>query len=376
MAAHAPSRAIIDLDAYAHNLGVVRAMTPNECRIMAVVKSDAYGHGITRIAERAVREKAAMLGVATIEEAITLRERGITAPILVMIEPDAGSVAAATEFDLRLMISDVAIAEKIGEQARRANRVVPVHCKVDTGMGRQGFDIDTAADEMLFLTRISHIDIEGIATHFPRADDARDALTANQIRAFRAFLKTIDKRGIPYEMAHASNSAGIVNFPSGAFDMVRPGLMTYGVWPSQGDAVSPQLRPVLRWETKVRLIRTLKPGATIGYGNTFTARTTIRVALLPCGYADGYMHALGNRAEVLIRGQRCRVRGAVSMDQILVDVSHIPDASVDDTAVLIGKSGAETISAEELAVRADTIPYEILTRIGPRVERVYAPHGS
>lgn len=346
-------------------------MIPRDCRILAVIKSDGYGHGAIRIAERAVKEKVAMLGVATIEEAITLRDRGITAPILVMVEPDGASVSAATEYDLRLMISDVAIAERIGEQARKANRVVPVHCKIDTGMGRQGFDVDTAANEMLFLTRISHIDIEGIATHFPRADDARDPLTANQIRSFRAFLKTLDKVGIPHEMAHASNSAGIINFPSGAFDMVRPGIMTYGVWPSQGEPVDVQLKPVLRWETKVRLIRALKAGASIGYGNTFTARSSIRVALLPCGYADGYMHALGNRAEVLIRGQRCRVRGAVSMDQILVDVSHLPDVAVDDTAVLIGRDGAESITVEELASRADTIPYEILTRIGSRVERVY-----
>jgi len=238
-------------------------------------------------------------------------------------------------------------------------------------MGRQGFDLDTAPEQLLFLTRISHIDIEGIATHFPNADQPDDPTTADQIKNFRQLLRAVSREGIPFEMAHAANSAAIINFPAAAFDLVRPGLITYGVWPMVERPADCPFRPVLRWESRVRLIRTLKAGASIGYGRTFTANSTIRVALLPVGYGDGYMHALGNRAEVLIRGRRCPVRGAVSMDQILVDVSKLPGVDVGETAVLIGADGGDAITAEELAQHADTIPYEILTRIGPRVEREY-----
>ena len=371
MKSPAPSRAIIDLSAYSHNLGVVRTMVPKECGVMPVVKGDAYGHGATQIAKRAAASGATMLAVATVGEAIELREAGVILRILVLVQPLEDALPAAIEYDLRLMISDVACAERVGELARKANRVVPIHCKIDTGMRRQGFHVDTAVSEMMHLTRISHIDIEGVATHFPVSDAVRDSFTANQIKQFRHVLRQIDKEGIPYEMTHAANSAAIVNHPAGAFDMVRPGLMTYGVWPTDSPPAVPPLRPVLRWETQVILVKDVAQGDSIGYGRTFVAGGPIRVAVLPVGYADGYKHSLSNRASVLIRGKRCAVRGRISMDQTVVEVTHVPGVSPGDVATLIGSDGDESISAEELAERAGTIPYEILTGIGRRVERVY-----
>lgn len=371
MKGRAPSRAIIDRAAYRHNLDEVRRRCPDPCRIAAVVKTDAYGHGIEPMAHAAQDAGAAMIAVATVPEGIALHEAGITVPILVMIETDAESIPDALEHDLHLMVSDVDIAEHIGEHARRQGKVAAIHCKIDTGMGRQGFDLDTAADSLHFLTRISHVDIEGVATHFPCADNIDDPITPSQIKAFKQFIHTIDRMGIPYETIHAANSAGIVNFPQAAFDMVRPGLMTYGVWPCGERPADCALQPVLRWETRVRLIRAMKPGATIGYGHTFTANTPMRAALLPVGYGDGYMHALGNKAEVLIRGMRCPLRGAVSMDQILVDVTKLPGIEAGEMAVIIGADGGDRITAEELAVKANTIPYEILARIGQRVQREY-----
>jgi alanine racemase len=312
-----------------------------------------------------------MLGVAAVNEAIELREAGVGSPILVLVQPTEEVLPAAIEYDLRLTISDVVTAERVGELARRANRVVPIHCKIDTGMGRQGFPVDTAVAEMMHLTRISHIDIEGVATHFPVAENARDSFTANQIRQFRHVLRQIEKEGIPYEMAHAANSAAIVNHPASAFDRVRPGLMTYGVWPTDSPPASSPLSPVLRWETQVILVKDIQKGETVGYGRTFTAGEPIRVAVLPVGYADGYKHSLSNRASVLIRGKRCAVRGRISMDQTVVEVTHVPGVAVGDVATLIGSDGDESITVEELAERAGTIPYEILTGIGARVERVY-----
>lgn len=367
----AASHVIVDLDAYAHNLGVVRRFTEGQAGIIAVIKADAYGHGLLPVGRKALSAGVRMLGVAAIDEGIALREAGIRAPILVMVQPLQEALAAVLEYDLTLMVSDVATAERLGELAQRARRVVSLHCKIDTGMGRQGFDVATASEDLQYLTRISHIDIQGIAMHFPVADLPEDTYTYNQIKSFKQLLKRLDRQGIPYEMAHAANSAAIVHYKDSIFDMVRPGLITYGVWPTDTPPANSLIKRVLRWETRIVQARRIASGASIGYGRTYTTPRGMRAAILPVGYADGYKHALSNRAEVLIHGRRCPVRGSVCMDQIVVDVSHVPEAKPGDLATLIGTDGQETISAEELAQRAQTIPYDILTGIGARVARVY-----
>jgi len=369
----APSRAIVDLGAYAHNLRAVRNRLPAGCALLAVVKADAYGHGMLPIAERALQEGALMLGVAAVDEGLTLREAGIDAPILVFGQPADDALGAIVEHDLRATISSVAAAERLGAIAHKANKVAPIHCKIDTGMGRQGFTLDHAIRDLHGLTRVANIDIEGIAMHFPQADLRDDPFTLNQIKSFKQVLRQLDKEGVPYEFAHAANSPAIINYsPDALFNMVRPGLMTYGVWPTNDPPPSGSfLKPVLRWETRVTLIKDLAPGSSIGYGRTYTTGAPTRTAILPIGYADGYKHSLTNRAEVLIRGTRCPVRGSVCMDQIAVDVTHVEDAVEGDTATLIGSDGSETITAQELATLAGTIPYDILAGIGKRVHRNY-----
>lgn len=364
-----PSQVTVDLGAYAHNLRVLRDIIPPECGMIAVLKANAYGHGLVPVAKRAVKEGVAMLGVATVEEGLALRHAGIDAPILVLIQPLAEAMSVAVEQNLRIMVSDVQVAEQLGEIARRVNEVVAIHCKVDSGMGRQGFEIDQAVRRLQYLTRISNVDIEGIATHFPVAELKDDPFTINQIKSFKYFLRQLDKGGIPYEMAHAANSAAILNYPGSTFNMVRPGLATYGVRPTDAQQPS-QLKPVLRWETKVILVKELEPGSSVGYGRTYTTPARMRAAILPVGYADGYKLALSNRADVLIRGKRCPVRGSVCMDQIVVDVGHM-DVVPDDTATLIGSDGGEAITVEELARHAQSIPYDILVGIGARVHRKY-----
>ena len=367
----APSHVIIDLEAYAHNLRYVKALLPPDCAMLAVVKADAYGHGASRLAQRALAEGVTMLGVAGILEGIKLREEGINAPILVMTQPAPAQLALAVEHSLRLMISDIGTAEALGEIARKANHVAPVHCKIDSGMGRQGFEIESAVQNLTFLTRISNIDIEGIATHFPVSELTEDAFTLGQIRAFKHLLKQLDKSGIPYEMAHAANSAAIVNYPTSYFSLVRPGLITYGVWPTANPPKELPIRPVLRWETRIILVKDIEEGSSVGYGRTYTTSSRMRVAILPVGYADGYKHALSNRAEVLIHGKRCPVRGSVCMDQIVVDVSALENVAAGDIATLIGRDGDEIITADELARHAESIPYDIFTGIGHRVAREY-----
>lgn len=365
------SRAIIDLGAYAGNLRTVRQLVPSDCGIIAVIKANAYGHGMIQIARRALQEKVQILAVSTVDEGIQLREAGIDASILVLMQPSPDAMPAAIENNLRLMISDTLAAERMGELARKVSKVAPIHCKIDTGMGRQGFDIDQAERSILYLTRISNIDIEGIATHFPVADLREDTFTNSQIKTFKHLLRQIDKLGAPYEMVHAANSAAILNYPAGIFNMVRPGLITYGVWPIPNSVPSVTIRPVMRWETRVTLIKELPAGASIGYGRTYTTTGRARLAILPVGYADGYKHSLSNNADVLIRGRRCRVRGSVSMDQIVVDITGVTGVEIDDVATLIGSDGAQTITVEELAQKAQTIPYDILTGIGSRVQREY-----
>jgi alanine racemase len=367
----APSRVVVDLNAYAKNLAAVRARIPKECGVVAVIKADAYGHGAVQVARKASAEGVRMVAVAAVSEALELRAADIETPILLLVQPDADALAAAIEADVRLMISDVQTAERLGELARKANKVVPVHCKIYTGMGRQGFLAETAVKDILSLTKISHVDIEGIATHFAVADSTRDAFTATQLRVFRQVLRQIDKEGIPYEMTHAANSGGVVNHEGATFDMVRVGIMTYGVWPSDTPPASQVLAPVLRWESKIVLIKDQERGANIGYGRTFTTNAPTRVGLVPVGYADGYPLSLSNRASVLVRGKRCPIRGRVSMDQFIIELNDVPNAACGDTVTLIGSDGGETITVSELAERGGTIPYEILTGIGKRVKREY-----
>jgi alanine racemase len=372
MSTNAPSRAIIDLSAYAHNFEAVRQIIGEGIGIYAVVKANAYGHGLAPMAKKAISSGVERLAVAMVDEGVALREAGVEAPILVLLQPEESALDAILEYRLTPMVSSVAIALKLGERAQRANRVVQVHCKIDSGMGRQGFSLNAAAEELQRLTRISHLDIEGIATHFPAADESEDTYTYDQIKAFKHVLRRLDANGIPYELAHAANSAAIVNYHGSLFDFVRPGLMTYGVWPCKTPPPNPDLlRPVLRWETRVNQVRDIEAGASVGYGRTFTTSRRMRAAVLPIGYADGYKISLSNRAEVLLHGKRCRVRGSVCMDQIVVDVTHLENVQPGDVATIIGQDGDACITAQELADHAGTIPYDILTGIGARVPREY-----
>lgn len=365
------SRVVVDLDAYASNLALVRRLVGGNVHVIPLVKANAYGHGLVPIARTAARGGARMLGVATVEEALRLRDAGIGTPILVLIPPPRDALRLFIEHDLSLMVSDASLAEAVGTLAAGAKRIVPVHCKIDTGMGRQGIDYDDAVNTLQYIKRITNIDIQGICTHFPSADVVDDSFTQSQIKAFRQLIKQVEKAGIPYEMAHAANSPAIINYRDSIFDAVRPGLICYGIWPCKTSSMVHPLRRVLRWETTVVQVRQLKAHANIGYGRTYATYGPARTAVLPVGYADGYRYQLANKADVLIRGRRCPVRGAVSMDQIVVDVTAVPQAAVGDAATLIGVDGDLEITAEELAEKAGTISYDILTGIGPRVYREY-----
>ncbi len=370
------SKVIIDLDAYRNNLQVVKNLVGSSVRIIAVVKANAYGHGLVPVSKCAEKWGVNMLAVANIEEGITLRENGIKIPILVLLQPHDDELPALIEYNLTPLLSEVEVAKKISELATRVKKNISIHCKIDTGMGRQGFSMDTAIKDIKGVVYLPHIDIEGVATHFPCADEEDDVFTENQIRIFSKLLNDLEREGIPFEFAHAANSPAIINYPKSYFEAVRPGLMTYGIWPVKKKAERSILKPVLRWETQITQVRSIQAGSSIGYGKTFVCDRDMDVAVVPVGYADGYRTQLSNKGEVLIHGTRCPVRGSVSMDQIVVELKTQKPVKRGDTVVLIGKDGNEEIQAEELAQKTGTIVYDILTGIGPRVLRTYINGGD
>jgi alanine racemase len=294
-------------------------------------------------------------------------------PILVLVHTRDEDLPLAVRHHLRLSISDFATAERLGDIARRAHTVTHVHCEIDTGMGRQGFLLEGAAAELRNLTRISHVDIEGIYTHFASADTPETGFAETQLRAFKQLIKSLDADGVPYELIHAANSAGAMFLPASHLDIVRCGLVTYGIWPGKERPADCPFRPVASWTTNIVLVRQLPKGASISYGRMYTTPAPQRIAAIPVGYADGYPLMLSNRADVIIRGKRCPIRGRVTMNEILVDVTHVPDAAPGDKVTLIGAEAGETITVEELSAKSELVPHRILAGIGPRVLRDYIP---
>ncbi len=361
----------VDLAAYGDNLRVLQGRVPEECGLMPVVKANAYGLGTVPIAKRAIGEGAQMLGVATVAEGIELREAGVDAPILVLVQAGKHEFEAAIHHKLRLSISDLGLAEALGDEARKARSVVNVHCEIDTGMGRQGFALEDAVAQLRSLTRISHVDIEGIYTHFTAAEHPEDGFADQQLRSFRQLMRDLDAAGVPYEMAHAANSAAMLFLPSSALDLARPGLITYGVWPGAERPSNCPFRPVAAWTTHVALVRSVAAGAGISYSRTYVTPAPAKIAAIPVGYADGYPIALSNKADVLVRGKRCPVRGRVTMNETLIDVTGLPGVAAGDKATLVGVDGNEQITVEELASKGGIPPHAVLTSIGNSVARQY-----
>lgn len=358
-----PTRAEVDLDAVAHNLGVVRD-TVRGRRILAVVKADAYGHGVIPVASRLEAEGVDGFGVALAEEGLELREAGITGQIVVLNGVYGGAHGAVLAAGLTPVVYDLADVDALRRAA--GGRPFGVHVKVDTGMSRLGVPVDRLRGFLERLARMGAVRVEGVMTHLASAEDD-DAFTAEQLRRFEAARATFTAFGHRPRIVHAANTAASFRHPEAHYDMVRPGLALFGYAPTEGSRVD--LRPALRLRTEVIALRDLPPGAAVGYGGTFRAEGPTRIATLPVGYGDGLMRTVSNRGHVLVRGRRCPVVGTVSMDLTTVDVSGVPGVAVGDEVVLLGRQGEERIGADELARNAGTLPYEVLTNISRRVPR-------
>ncbi len=354
----------INLDALSHNLDIVREKTGNKA-ILAVVKADAYGHGAVKVSNHLIERGVSKLGVAFTHEAIALRESGTTAPILVFFDRD--NIDECFKYDLTPVIFDMKTAEKLSSEAYRRNRKIAVHVKVDTGMGRIGFDPDSARSAIPEIASLRNLKIEGLMSHFSEADLQDKDFAEQQIKIFLSVANDLKSKNISLEYLHMANSAAVLTLPQAHFDMVRPGIMLYGY----GCCESDRLKPVLSLKSSIVLLKKVPAGTPISYGRTFTTKRKSMIATIPVGYADGYNRKLSNQGEVLINGKRAPVAGRVCMDTIMVDVTDIPDVTYKSEVVLIGRQGKEQITADDIAGKIGTIPYEVLTSIGQRVKRVY-----
>ncbi|MBQ8881670.1 MAG: alanine racemase [Oscillospiraceae bacterium] len=353
----------VDLDRIAANFRAIRekAGVP----VMAVIKADGYGHGAVPIAKK-LAEDCGFFGVATLSEALELRNAGITAPILVLspIHPEAYEIAVREE--IRPAIFHYEDALSLSQAAQKLKKTAYFHVAVDTGMSRIGFQVtEEAADICKKICQLPGLQAEGLFSHFATADSADLTKAKAQAERFRIFDEMLKARGVEIPLRHLDNSAGIMNFDS-HYQMVRAGIILYGLEPSREVDIT-GLQPALSWYSRVTHLKTLEPGREIGYGGTFTTVKPTAVATISVGYADGYRRSLSNKFYVLIRGRKAPILGRVCMDQMMVDVTDIPDAAVGDRVTLLG----EGLTAEEMAAAIGTINYEVVCAIGKRVPRYY-----
>ncbi|MCK5594921.1 alanine racemase [bacterium] len=363
----------IDLGAIRHNIDCIKNIIGKDRKILAAVKANAYGHGDVQTAKIAVNSSVNYLGIANIEEAVRLRRACINAPILILGCSFKHEIGDILSYNVIPTVADLDFAKELNRKAEGFHKKAAVHIKVDTGMGRIGSYFEHAANFVKELRKLENLFLEGIFTHFPSSDEADKDFSLLQIKRFKNILNELESSGISIPIKHMANSGAILskNIHDSFFDMVRPGLMLYGAYPSPHVPKDAKLKPALTLSTRVVFMKEARQGSTISYGRTYTTKQKAILATIPIGYGDGYSRLLSNRGEVLIKGKRAPIVGRVCMDQLVVDVSKIPDVSVGDEVVLIGAQGQARISVEEIAEKIGTIPNEVFCMISNRVPRVY-----
>jgi alanine racemase len=365
-----PTVVEVDLQRLADNFTAIRQQVAS-AKIMPILKANAYGHGLVEVAHLMEALGADYLGVAVLEEGILLREEGISSPILVLGGILGNQVPYFLEHDLTITASSIEKLWHVDEIAEQVGKQAKVHLKIDTGMERIGVHYYNAEELLQTSVKCKHLDVEGIFSHFANSDTADLTHARLQIERFEEVLSFYEKHDLPPpRLRHMANSGAILQLPEAYYDIVRPGLMLYGVYPSPEVRRTVELRPALSWKSRVVYFKVIKPGHPVGYGSTWQSDHMTRAVTVPVGYGDGYFRAMSDKAQVLIRGKRYPVVGRISMDQIVVDIGW-ESAYNDDEVVLIGEMDDEFITPEELAVWAGTIPYEILTNINTRVPRLY-----
>lgn len=366
----------VDLDALSHNFQVVRNLAGNETKVCAVVKADAYGHGVARIAPALEKAGVDYFAVAILDEAIELRKTGITGPVLILGPLMPGHAEYVLRYNLTQTVCSLDMAEELSNEAFRQKKKAKIHVKVDTGMGRIGVNHDSAVSLISEISTLPFIEIEGIFTHFATADSKEKEYVSEQHEIFNRILNDLKALGINIPIAHCATSSTLIDLPEMKMDMVRTGLMLYGIYPRKDQSEKVSLKPALTYKARISFLKEITEKRSISYGRKYFAESGEKIATLPIGYNDGIRRILTNRGNVLIGGKICPMVGTVCMDHVMIDVSEVKNVARYDEAVLIGRQGNEEITVDDMADNVSTINYEILSTLGSRLPRIYKSGGK
>jgi len=373
-----PAWAEINLDNLANNMKEIRRLTDEKAQITAVIKADGYGHGAKYIAQTLLENGADRFAVAVLDEALELRNYGITVPILVLGYTQPERAKAIVENNIEQAVYSYELAKALSDEAVEQNKEVKIHIKVDTGMGRIGFRCEESAIEYIKkIHELPNLTIEGMFTHFAIADEKDKTFTEEQFSKFMWIANRLEEEGIKISLKHCGNSATIIDLPKMHLDMVRAGIILYGLAPSQDVELEKiNLKQVMSLKVRITHVKEINPGESVSYGRKFIASRKSKIASLPIGYADGYTRMLSGKAEALVNGIKVPVVGRICMDQCMIDVTGIEDVKVGDEVVLFGEQNGSFISIDEIAEKLGTINYEVVCMIGKRVPRVYVKEGK
>ena len=369
----------IDLDAIRHNIAMVREKVGNEVRVLAVIKADAYGHGAVEVGKH-VEDLVDGFALAVIEEAIVLRKAGLSKSMLLLGYTNEVNYPDLLEYDVAQTVYSFEMAQKLSDCAVKHGKTANIHIKVDTGMGRIGFlpNEDSVA-EVVRISQLPNLVIEGLFTHFSKADMAGEGqeYTREQFEKYQWFSKALDDAGVVVQIHHVANSAGIMEYPDTYLDQVRSGIITYGLYPSdEVDERHLDIRPAMELKSHIVHIKEVPAGYAIGYGGTYVTKDVTRIATIPVGYGDGYPRSLSNKGSVIVNGVLVPIIGRVCMDQFMIDVTNVPDASIGQEVTLMGKEGNAIYSCEEISSLAGSFNYEFCCDVGRRIPRVYYKDGE
>jgi len=363
-----PAWTEIDLGRLRRNLQLIRRDLPKSVRLLAVVKDEAYGHGALDVVRIALEEGATGFGLSNLEEAMTLRDAGITAPLLLLGERQEAELPWCIEHDLTVCVNEPRVVRTLARLAADAGKRVPVHVKIHTGMSRYGVRWDEALPLIEQIAAQKSLLLEGVMTHFAQSDETDKTFANLQLSRFNEVLQGLAARGISVKLRHTCNSGGYLDLPQAHFDMVRVGLLLYGIFPSSVCRRIPGIEPVMSVKARIAAIQKLKPGEVVGYGMRYTAPGERRIAVLPIGYGDGFPR-VRNTGGALIRGKRAPLVGGIAMDALMVDITDIPEAQMWDEAVLMGRQGGDEITVHDIAKLKNSVSYDVLTNWRLRLRR-------
>jgi len=371
-----PNEVTIDLGALRHNFFEIKRLAGPDTRVIGVVKADAYGHGMIPVSRTLESAGVDCLGVFELEEGLELRKAGCTVPIFIMMGITSDEVSAVVEHELTPALFQIEIAEELSRISAERGRVTPVHIKVDTGMTRLGVRLEDLKSFLEQLLALKGIKLEGVFSHFAVADQPGHTFTGQQVKRFREAVEECSRLGISLESVHIASSGALSGNKGLDLDMVRPGILLYGLPPAEGWAEAASFKPVMSFKSRVIQVRTVPPGTPVSYGCTYVTKERRTIATIPVGYDDGYSRLLSNNGEVLIHGRRVPVVGRVCMNLTMMDVTGVEGVTVGDEVVLLGAQGKDRITAEEIAARIGTINYEVYCTIGKSNRRVYIDSGK